>query len=131
MANLPFAASFDALAHIVEVIRMASDKPVFGELFPALCFCLNSRSWDPVTNRTIQYIPFEHFYVGWYPPEEIGDAILVDVLGKGVFVHSATLERLAGKQLILKTLEEPPSGNCGFKRQLLMAEPLVTGEKSQ
>src|SRR5258708_2848991 len=106
MGTLPFTASFDVLAFIVKEIRQAHAHPETAELVPTLSFCLNSCAWEgrweDGTERIIEYIPYEHFLLGWNQPEDTHDAVEVDVLGTKLFVYPETLARLAGKRLVLK-----------------------------
>jgi hypothetical protein len=125
MAALPFAASFDALAHIVYVLRVAGAQPACDDVVPALCVASNSCAWDPTTKQIIQNIPYEHYRVGWYPPGDIADAVEVQVFGRRIFIHPESLERLAGKRLVLKTLDKGQSNHPGFQEQLLVAAPLT------
>jgi hypothetical protein len=110
MKTLPFSATFDALAFIVE--QADRTNPEVAELVPALCFCYSSLMGDVATHRVLENIPFEHFMVGWYHLKDVSDFIEVDIWGRRVFVHPITLSHLAGKQLIL--------GTQG-KRELLVA----------
>lgn len=125
MATLPFAASSEALFHIANHVRQAAVRTECKGLVPALYLCINSRSWDPVANRTIQYIPYEHFEVGWYQPAEIGDVQEIEVLGEKLFIHAATLDRLVGKKLVVQALDAGNSPHPGFQTTLLFAAPSV------
>lgn len=106
IADLPFAAPFDALAFIVEAMRTghtAFDRLLGNrELVPALGIAFNSCSWDATGIKEV--IPYEHFKVGWHRPETITDYGFqqVDVWGRTLFVHSETLARLEHKLLVLK-----------------------------
>ena len=110
---------------------MGAAHSACAELVPVLSICLNSHSWDPAKKRTIQYIPYEHYLIGWHPPDELGDAVEADVLGSRVFVPRATLRTLDGKRLIVATLDQDPSNHPGFQKELLVAVPLVDGLQSQ
>jgi len=111
MKTLPFNATFDALAFIVEHADHSGAES--AELVPALGFCYSSCMGDPATHRVLENIPFEHFMMGWYHLKDVSEFIEVDIWGRRVFVHPVTLSHLAGKQLVL--------GTHG-KRELLIAE---------
>lgn len=125
MVPLPFAASIDALTFIVRGMRLASADPACAELLPALSICFNSCSWEETTKRIIQYIPYEHYRLGWHSPQDIADAVEVQVFGRRLFVRPTTLEQLAGKRLVLRTVGECQSSDSGFERQHLIAVPLT------
>lgn len=125
MAPLPFAASFDAVAFIVKMVRLANANPATAGLVPALGVCFNSCSWDPATKRIIQSIPYEHYRVGWYSPESIANAVEVQVLSRQLFVLPGTVERLANKRLVLRTVGNGQQHGPGVEKQLLFAEPLA------
>ena len=127
MEPLPYAASFDALAFIVGGVRTGGAHPACAELVPVLSVCFNSCSWDPATKRIIQSIPFEHYRLGWNSLEDLADAVEVRVLGRRVFVHPGTLERLAGKRLVLRAVCAGLPREAGIEEQLLVAEPLAAG----
>jgi hypothetical protein len=126
---LPFAASFDALAFIVRGVRTGGARPECAELVPVLSVCLNSCAWDPATKRITQSIPFEHYRLGWHPLEDLADAVEVRVLGRRVFIQPATLERLAGKRLVLKAVSTARSKEAGVEEQVLVAVPLDAGSQ--
>jgi hypothetical protein len=108
METLPFEATFDALAFIVKQIRFAT--PHFSEFVPALL----------PTGGIIDNIPCEHFTLGWYRPENVTDAIEVDLWGHRLFLHRETLDRFVGKQLVLTT-----GRSMGADGQFLRAFPHV------
>ena len=121
MATLPFAASFDALAFMVKQIRAAASRPEVAELVPALCVSFNSFSWDDATGRVLEYIPYEHYLIGWYRPEDVTDAVELDIWGRRVVVAPETLKRLVGKQLVLRTVDSGGLSSVEGERQLLIA----------
>ena len=121
METLPFAASFDALAFIVKQIRAAASSPELAELVPELCVALNSCSWDEATGRILEQIPYEHYFIGWDRPEDVTDAVEVDIWGRRVIVSPETLKGLVGKQLVLRTVDSKVEG----EGQLLIAVALT------
>jgi hypothetical protein len=90
MGTLPFAASFDALASIVKTIRTVTSEPSFSEFVPALFFCSSSSE-----------VSYEHFMIVGLHPQDVADAVELDICGRRVFAHVWTLEKLIGKQLVL------------------------------
>jgi hypothetical protein len=100
VAGLPFAASFDALAFIIKTIRDYPPDEAL-DLVPALGFVFNSTAWDATGIREV--IPYQHFMIGWYRPEQITDFQQVEIWGRKTYVHPTTLERLDGKRLVLRT----------------------------
>jgi hypothetical protein len=125
MEKLPFAAAFDALAFIVKRIRIDVADPKLAELVPALYFCFSSSSSDQATGVSFEIVPYPHFEVGWYEPEDVTDSVAIDVLGTNVFVHPDTLNRLAGKKLILKTIDSGGRRKADGTKQVLVAEDLA------
>jgi len=121
METLPIAASFDALAFIVKEIRTAASNQQFAELVPALCVSLDSCSWDEATGRILEYIPCEHYLIGWYRPEDVTDAVEVDIWGRNVLVRPETLIRLTGKQLVLRPVDSGGRSKVEAQRLLLIA----------
>lgn len=125
METLPFVASFDALAYIVQQIRAAISLPEASNLVPALYLSLNSTSWDDATGRILECIPYEHYSIGWYQPEDVTEAVEVDIWGRRVLVSPETLKRLAGKQLVLRTVDSGGRAAVEGGRQLLIAVALT------
>jgi len=126
---LPFAASFDALAFIVREVRTGGAHPACAELVPVLFVCFDFCTSDPFTKQIIQSIPYEHFRLGWHPLEDLADAVEVQVLGRRVFVHPGTLERLAGKRLVLRAVGTGRPKEAGVEQQVLVTEPVTAGSQ--
>jgi hypothetical protein len=121
MGFLPFEASFDALAWIVKQIRVAAASTEVDDLVPALSVSFNSCSWDQATGRILEYIPYEHYKLGWYGPGDLTDAVEVDIWGRRVFVLPETLKLLAGKRLVLARVDSGGKSTPQGDRQLLIA----------
>jgi hypothetical protein len=102
MGSLPFEASFDALAHIVEEIRTVSLNPEAAGLVPGLDPCAWKGSCGACPEH---HLSCEHFGIDWHCPQLIADRIGMNVLGRRIFVHPATLKRLAGKRLAIQTVK--------------------------
>ena len=120
MNPLPFAATFDALAHIVEEVRYAASNAEFADMVPSLCWCFDNTFWEPRTG-SMEHIPYEHYFIGWYRPEDVTDFVEVDILGTKVYVHRMTLDGLVGKRLVLSTVDSFGNPKVGSERKLLIA----------
>ena len=121
MDTLPFAASIDALAFIVKQIRAATNEPEVAELVPALFYSCSSSAWDPASGRILENIPYGHFGIGWYHPQDVTDNVELSIWGTIVFVDRETLKLLVGKQLILRNVDTGGRGKPGADRQVLIA----------
>ena len=96
-----------------------------------LDYCLNSTGWDETTKRVLESIPYGHFIIGWHQREELAHATEVNIWGRRLFVPSDTLNRLKGRQLVLKSVDRWGEQVSNGERHLLVAVPgncRVTGE---
>jgi hypothetical protein len=121
MDTLPFAASFDALAYIVKHIRLAVSEPEIAGLVPALFYCFDSTAWENETRRITEIIPYGHYEIGWYRPDQVTDFVEVRILGARVFIHRETLEKLAGRRLVLRSVDSGGRSKPGADRKVLVA----------
>jgi hypothetical protein len=121
MDALPFAASFDALAFIVKHIRLAVREPEIAGLVPALFYCCNSTAWEKETGRLTESILYGHYEIGWYRPEQVTDFVEVRILGVRIFIDNKTLNKLVGKQLVLRIVDPGGRSKPGADRKVLVA----------
>ena len=120
MDSLLFAASFDALAFVVKRIRGERSVPELTEHVPVLFYSCSSCAWDPETGRILESIRYGFYDIGWNLPQDLTDVVEVSIWGTRVFVHRDTLERLSGKQLVLRNVDSGGRGKPGADRQLLI-----------
>jgi hypothetical protein len=120
MDALPFVASFDALAHIVKTIRLAVREPEIVGLVPTLFYCFNSSAWEEESGRITENIPYGYFEIGWYRPDQVTDFVEMRILGARMFVDRDTLDRLTGKQLVLRSVDSGGRSKPGADRKILI-----------
>jgi hypothetical protein len=106
MPGAPFSMSPDAALWVVANLRAANARPETADLVPALCHAFNSTVGDG-GGTVLEHIPYPHYDIGWYGPEEAGagDGISIELFGRTVFLHNPTLEELRGKHLTLHRVE--------------------------
>ena len=121
MSELPFTLSPEAAAHIERCLVTCESNPDCAALVPTLCCSLFSETQTDgvVTER----FKGEHFGIGYYDPEEVesGEFIRLELCGRAVLVDEESLSRLAGKRLILETVEIGVPHPADKKTQLLRA----------
>jgi hypothetical protein len=121
MDALPFAATFDALAFIVKHIRLVVKQHKLAGLVPALLYCFDSIAWENETRRITEIIPYGHYEIGWYRADQVTDFVEVRILGARVFVDRDTLDKLSGKQLVLRDVDSGGRSKPRADRKVLMA----------
>jgi hypothetical protein len=106
MPGGPFSMSPDAALWVVERLRAEGARPETAGLVPALCQAFNSTIGDG-KGVVLEHIPYPHYEIGWYAPEQTGaaDGISIELFGQTFFLHHPTLEELRGKHLILQRVE--------------------------
>ena len=106
MSALPFVLSPEAATHIRKQLRDAAECPYIKGMLPILCFAFNSRSYD-MDGRTVEWCPIGFFQIGWYRPEQLSGHCLdeIDIDGEMIYAFDDTLKRLAGKSLVLETVD--------------------------
>jgi hypothetical protein len=106
LPGAPFSISPDAALWVVAQLRAVDARPEGAGLVPALCHAFKSTVGDG-RGVVLEHISYPHYEIGWYPPKEAGaaDGISIELFGRPLFLHSATLEELRGKHLILQRVE--------------------------
>ena len=106
MSNLPFGITEEAAAFIGEKLRMAKEYPQVRALLPALYFAFISRSRTQ-EGKDSAWCPVSFFDIGWHTAEIIAEHNFdeIDLCGEKIYVMANTLNRLAGKILVLETVD--------------------------
>jgi hypothetical protein len=106
LPGAPFSISPDAALWVVAQLRAVDARPETAGLVPALCHVFNSTVGDG-KGTVLEHIPYPHYDIGWYEPEEAGagDGISIEIFGRTVFLHNPTLKELRGKHLTLHRVE--------------------------
>jgi hypothetical protein len=106
MDDIPFTVSQEAAAHIVAKLRMGREQLNMTEFLPALYFAFNSQSQDR-EGHVFERCAVCFFDIGWYRPENLANHNFdeIDLCGEKIYVHRDTMNRLAGKVLVLETVE--------------------------
>jgi len=98
----PFSMSPDAALWVIDHLRAGEAHAQVSGLVPALCCAQKSTTGDG-KGGILEHIPYPHFYVGWFGPEQAGagDGTWIEVLDRKIFLHHTTLEELRGKHLTI------------------------------
>ena len=114
----PFSMSSDAALWVVDRLRAADGAPEVAGLVPALAYVHQS------STSKGEVIPYPHFRLGWYRPEEAGpgDGTWLDVFDRRLFLHAATLEGLRGRRLSLHKVESTLASRTGTVHHVLRAD---------
>lgn len=73
MAAITFAVTPEAIAFILEEIRLAPLRGLTEGPYPLLSYCLSSWSGNLETREAAEHIPYAHFDVGWFRPQQLTD----------------------------------------------------------
>jgi hypothetical protein len=105
VSSLPFSVSAEAAAFIVEQLRKPKKRPIPSGLLPALFFAFDSRTYKG--QQLVECCPIPFFEIGWYSSETVAQHGFeeIDLCGEKIYASEDTVNRLAGKTLILETLE--------------------------
>lgn len=126
MNEMPFAASFDALAQMLKWVRAGANSSRADDQLPGLCQVLSSCAWDRTTEEVFKNREHAHYVIGWHDPADVSNWPTADMWGTRVAVDAATVRSLDGKQLVLRPLESRGTRGITSGRQLFMAVPLIT-----
>ena len=116
--------SVDAEAWIAnKIVADANNKDTIG-LVPGLYFGLAYEVADR-KGRLEETYPEHFFDIGWFRPERIAShrGIEISILNQKVLVFPEALEQLAGKELILQTVNVGLPTPSAKQRQVLRTVP--------
>lgn len=101
MQTLPFSATVDALAYMVRIVREYGGIQETEGLAPVLSEWLNDP--PPTKAKDVpQYVSERRYIVAWHSPDDLADCLEVSVLGTRLFVHTTTVNLLAGRCITLR-----------------------------
>jgi hypothetical protein len=127
MKKLPFQMTPDAESWMVSKLESGASNPDFATLAPALFYCLDYTMTDEA-GRVLERCRFPFFDVGWDSPITLArqGCVSIEIDGRRVFTSPDTFQRLAGKQLILETIDVGFPVPATMQREFLRAAPVET-----